>query len=71
MGVDVEILKAKLRLHKITQARMANLIGISRDAFMRRLRKEQDFQLKEVHSMMEAIPLTMQEVEEIFFSSKK
>ena len=68
--IDVQLLKAKLKYHKRTYAEVAEAIGMTRDTFARRLQRE-DFSIKNVHGLMESVPLTMDEVEEIFFGKEK
>lgn len=70
MEIDVQLLKAKLKYHKRTYAEVAEAIGMTRDTFARRLQRE-DFSIKNVHGLMESVPLTMDEVEEIFFGKEK
>lgn len=70
MEIDVQLLKAKLKYHKRTYAEVAAALGMNRDTFARRLQRE-DFSIKNVHGLMESVPLTMDEVEEIFFAKKK
>lgn len=66
MYINIEHLKAIMRYHNISQERVAKALGISRDTFIRRM-KRQEFTIKQVHRMMEAIPLSMEEMEQIFF----
>ncbi len=70
METDLQMLKAILKYHDMTQAKIAQNLGITRDTFARRLRRD-SFRIHEVRKMMEVIPLTMQEVEEIFFTKKQ
>ena len=70
MKVDMQLLKAKLKYRKRTYAEVAAAIGMNRDTFARRLQRE-DFSVKNVHGLMEAVPLTMEEVQEIFFVKEK
>ena len=69
MEIDVQLLKAKLKYHKRTYAEVAAALGMTRDTFARRLQRE-DFSIKNVHGLMESVPLTMEEVKEIFFPRK-
>ena len=64
MNVDVDLLKAKLRFYRVTQKHAGEIVGLSRDSFIRRLR-EKDFHISEIHRLMESVPLTMKEVEKI------
>ena len=66
MGIDVDLLRRTLRFHGITNENAAKLLGISRDAFQRRLRNK-SFHVSEVHTLMRDLPLGKDEVWKIFF----
>lgn len=70
MRVDVELLKAMLRFHNVSQEQAGRAVGLSRDSFIRRLRTGR-FLIGEIHRLMEAVPLTMKETEEIFFAKER
>lgn len=65
--VDIRLLKAKLKYHDKTYYEVAQAIGMNRDTFTRRLEDGGSFRVREVQVMMEYIPLTRDEVWEIFF----
>lgn len=68
--IDTQLLKAKLLYRGMTHADAARAIGSSRGTFERRLRNG-SFTVKDVHALMEAVPLDMREVKEIFFANEK
>ena len=68
MEIDTQMLKASLKYHKRTFAEMAAVLGINRDTFARRL-ATQHFTIRDVHLLMDAVPLTMDEMERIFFAT--
>ena len=70
MEIDAQLLKAKLKYHRRTYADMAKAFGVSHDTFSRWIR-EKAFTIKQVHILMEIVPLSMEEVQEIFFAKKK
>lgn len=65
--VDIRLLKAKLKYHGKTYYEVAQAIGMNRDTFTRRLEDGGSFRVREVQVMMKYIPLTRDEVWEIFF----
>ena len=67
MEIDVRLLKAKLKYNGRTYAEIAEALGMTRDTFAKRIQR-QDFSIKHVHGLMKAVPLTMEEVLEIFFA---
>lgn len=67
MRTDIQLLKAKLKYHGKTYYEVAKAIGINRDTFTRRLEDGGSFRIKEVQAMMDFVPLTRDEVWEIFF----
>ena len=67
MQVDVDLLRRTLRYHGLTNEIAGKSLGISRDAFQRRLR-EKSFRIDEIHTLMQTIPLSKDEVWQIFFS---
>lgn len=70
LETDIQLLKAKMKYHRRTYEEVAKAMGINRDTFARRL-KSKNFSVQELHGLMKAVPLTMSEVEEIFFKKEK
>ena len=68
--VDIQLLKAKLKYRNKTYYEVACAIGMNRDTFTRRLEDGGSFRVHEVQAMMEFIPLTRAEVQDIFFTKK-
>jgi hypothetical protein len=67
--VDMQLLKAKLKYHRRTYSEVAAQIGMNRDTFARRLSTGgKDFRIGEVLTMMEFVPLTYEEMKQIFFT---
>ena len=67
MRVDVRELRARMVYYNRLQREIAKDIGVSSKTFGVKLQKG-DFKISEVHALMKAIPLTMQDVEKIFFA---
>lgn len=67
MEINIDLLRRIMMYHGLTNENAAKALGISRDAFQRRLRKR-SFRVSEVHMLMRYIPLTKEEVWQIFFS---
>ena len=67
MKVDIQELKARMVYNKHFQRDIAKAVGISSKTFGLKLKKG-DFKISEIHKLMKAVPLTMQDVEKIFFS---
>lgn len=67
MDINIDLLRRTMMYHGLTNENAAKALGISRDAFQRRLRKR-SFRVSEVHMLMRCIPLTKEEVWQIFFS---
>lgn len=65
--VDVDRLRRTLRYHGVTNEGAGKMLGVTRDSFQRRLR-DASFRVHEVHVLMEAVPLTDDEVWQIFFA---
>ena len=65
--VDVDLLRRTLKFHGLTNEIAGKALGVSRDAFQRRLR-ERSFRIDEIHMLMRTVPLTKDEVWQIFFS---
>lgn len=68
--VDTELLKRTIRYHGFTITQIAEQIGMARETFWRRITAGgQTFSVGEVQKLMKCVPLSMAEVEEIFFPS--
>jgi len=65
--VDVDLLRRTLKYHGITNEDAGKILGVSRDSFQRMFRKK-SFRIGEIHTLMQTIPLTKDEVWKIFFS---
>ena len=65
MQVDIQELKARMVYHKRFQRDIAKAVGISSKTFGVKLHTG-DFKISEIHKLMKAVPLTMQDVEKIF-----
>lgn len=70
MEVDTRLLEAKMKYHRRTHEQVAKCIGVNRGTLERKLRSG-DFSIRQVHGLMEAVPLTMDDVHGIFFAEKK
>lgn len=70
MEVDTDLLKAKLKYHRKTYKEAGAALGINRDTFARKLRTRH-FTIQDIHSLMDFVPLDLQEMERIFFHSEK
>lgn len=67
MNVNTQELRALIAYHNRSQKDIAETIGLSRNTFMLKLRSG-DFKISEIHRLMKAVPMNLQEVEKIFFS---
>ena len=67
MKVDIQELKAKMAYNNRLNKEVAESLGISRNTFSLKLQTG-DFKISEIHRLMKAIPLSMQEVKQIFFA---
>ncbi|MFC2638442.1 MAG: aminotransferase [Mitsuokella sp.] len=70
MAVDIDLLKAKLKYHKRTYQAAATALGMNRDTFARRIGSGK-FTVEQVQGLMRFVPLTLDEVTQIFFPMKK
>ena len=70
MQVDIQELKARMVYNKRLQRDIAKAVGVSSKTFGLKL-KTGDFKISEIHKLMKAVPLTMQDVEKIFFAEGK
>ena len=66
MTVDAQALRAKMTYRNLLQKDMAKALGMTRTTLNLKLQTG-DFKISEIHRIMETIPLSMKEVEEIFF----
>ena len=64
MTVDTQALRAKMTYHNLIQKDMAQALGVTRTTLNIKLQTG-DFKISEIHRLMETIPLSMKEVEEI------
>ena len=62
-------MKRTMKYHGWTNEKLAKAMGIHRDTLQRRFRKG-NIRLQEIYQMMEIIPLTKQEAEQIFLNKK-
>lgn len=67
MKVDTQELRALMTYYSRSQKNVAEAIGLSRNTFMLKLQSG-DFKISEIHRLMKAVPMTMQEVEKVFFA---
>lgn len=67
MKVDTQALRAYMTYHKRLQRELAAALGITRVTLNLKLQTG-DFKISEIHLLMKAIPLSMKEVEQIFFA---
>lgn len=67
--MDIDLLKRTLKYHGWTNEKLAKAMGIHRDTLQRRFRTG-SFRIRDIQQMRETIPLTKQEVEEIFLNEK-
>jgi len=68
--MDAQMLKACMTYHGKTQEDVGKAIGVDRSTFWRRM-NDGDFRMSQIYKMMEYVPLTLEEVESIFFPTKK
>lgn len=70
MIVDVKKFKGKLVEKEKTQESIADIIGIDRSTFYRKMKNGgAGFTVGEIHKLVDAIPLTKEEAIDIFFAS--
>lgn len=71
MTVNIARLKGKIVEHGTTQEIVANMIGMDRTTFYRKLKDGGDkFTIGEIHRIVDAIPLTKAEAIDIFFTQQ-
>lgn len=67
MRIDSRGLLAKLTYCNKSQKDVSDALGVARSTLWRKLHDE-SFTIKEVHQLMKIVPLTMEDVEQIFFA---
>lgn len=70
METDMQMLRACMKYHNRTQEDVSRALGMVRSTFYLHM-KDGDFTISQIHKMMEYIPLTMDDVNRIFFATKK
>lgn len=66
--MNINRLKGLIREHGKTFEEVGKAAGMNRDTFTRRMQSEgKDFKVSEILAMAAFIPLTMSDIEEIFF----
>lgn len=69
MRVNTDMLRGKIVEHGFTQENVANLIGMDRSTFSRKMKSNAlDFSVEEMHKMCEILTLTNEDAREIFLS---
>ena len=66
--VNTNKLKGKLVEHEMTQQDLADLLGMDRSTFYRKMKEGGRFSIQEVNQIVEIIPLTKDEALDIFFA---
>lgn len=68
MKTNIDRMKGIMRERGKTFEGTAKVIGVYRDTFTRRMKsKGTQFTIAEIHAMADYIPLTVEEIQEIFF----
>lgn len=67
---DTKKLKAALALRGMTAGDLADRIGMSRQSISYKMNNIREFRVKEIVSIAEALNLTLEEKEAIFFADK-
>lgn len=67
MKVNTQELRALMTYYNRSQKDVAEAIGLSRNTFTQKLQSG-DFKISEIHRLMKAVPMTLQDVEKVFFS---
>ncbi len=70
MTIDSRYLLARLKYLGKTQEEVVEELGMARSTFWRKL-NENTFSIREVHRLMEVVPLSMEDVERIFFYAEE
>lgn len=68
MRVDIQELKAKMTYHGKLQKDVAKSIGMSPNTFSLKLQTG-NFKIEEIHKLMNAVPLSKDDVDNIFFAN--
>ena len=68
MRVDTQLLKATLKYHDLTYGTAGKILNMRGDVMSQKI-KYGKFTIKQIHALMEGIPLTMEEMEKIFFAN--
>ena len=67
---DTNKLKAALALKGMTAGDLADMIGMSRQSIAYKMNNIREFRVKEIIAISEALNLTLEEKEAIFFADK-
>lgn len=67
---DTNKLKAALALKGMTAGDLADMIGMSRQSISYKMNNIREFKVKEIIAISEALNLTLEEKEAIFFADK-
>lgn len=70
MKTDMQMLRTCMKYHNRTQEDVSRALGMVRSTFYLHM-KDGDFTISQIHKMMEYIPLTLDDVNRIFFATKK
>lgn len=71
MAIDKKRLLNVIDNKDLTQEVLADMLGMSRSTFYRKMQREgESFSVKEIQDMVEKIPLTTEEAISIFFPKK-
>lgn len=65
---DIQMLKATLILKKITQDKLADLIGMSKASLSYKINNRRDFTISEAVKIQKVLGLTNEERDAIFFA---
>ena len=70
--INVNRLKGLIAEHNKTYADVAQAIGKNRDTFTRRIKSQGlDFTVAEIQKMADFIPLTYEEITDVFFNDSR
>ena len=67
---DTNKLKAALALKGMTAGDLADMIGMSRQSISYKMNNIREFRVKEIIAISEALNLTLEEKEALFFADK-
>lgn len=69
--VDVDLLRKTISEKGLRMEDVANYLNMNRSTFFRKLKNNgEGFTIKDIHEMVEKIPLSIEEVKSIFFKNK-